>query len=35
MTVRAESAEKLKARLSELPGFFGRPEYCLDAVLVK
>jgi 5-(carboxyamino)imidazole ribonucleotide synthase len=33
VTVRAESAEKLKTRLSELPGFFGRPEYCLDAVL--
>jgi 5-(carboxyamino)imidazole ribonucleotide synthase len=33
VTVRADSADKLKQRLSELPEFFRRPEYCLEAVL--
>ncbi|HEY4979961.1 MAG TPA: 5-(carboxyamino)imidazole ribonucleotide synthase [Candidatus Acidoferrum sp.] len=33
VTVRADSAEKLQQRLSELPEFFRRPEYCLEAVL--
>ncbi len=32
VTVRADSAEKLQQRLSELPDFFRRPEYCLEAV---
>jgi 5-(carboxyamino)imidazole ribonucleotide synthase len=32
VTVRADRAEKLKARLAELPEFFKRPEYCLEAV---
>jgi 5-(carboxyamino)imidazole ribonucleotide synthase len=33
VTVRADRAEKLKARLAELPEFFRRPEYCLEAVV--
>jgi 5-(carboxyamino)imidazole ribonucleotide synthase len=35
VTVRAESAEQLRQRLSELPEFFRRPEYCLGAVLAE
>jgi 5-(carboxyamino)imidazole ribonucleotide synthase len=35
VTVRAENVEKLKARLGELPDFFRRPEYCLEAVLAE
>ena len=33
VTLRASSAEQLASRLAELPGFFHRPEFCLDAVL--
>ena len=33
VTLRAESAEQLAARLAELPPFFHKPEFCLDAVL--
>lgn len=33
VTVRADKAEKLQQRLSELPEFFRRPEYCLDKVI--
>jgi 5-(carboxyamino)imidazole ribonucleotide synthase len=33
VTVRADRAEKLKARLAELPEFFRRPEYCLETVV--
>jgi 5-(carboxyamino)imidazole ribonucleotide synthase len=33
VTVRADHFEKLQQRLSELPGFFRRPEYCLEKVL--
>jgi len=33
VTVRALSAEHLAARVSELPAFFHRPEYCLKAAL--
>jgi len=30
VTVRADKFEKLQQRLSELPAFFHRPEFCLD-----
>jgi len=30
VTVRADKFEKLQHRLSELPAFFHRPEFCLD-----
>ena len=33
VTVRAEKLEKLQQRLSELPAFFKRPEYCLEEAL--
>jgi 5-(carboxyamino)imidazole ribonucleotide synthase len=33
VTLRAGSPEQLASRLGELPGFFHRPEFCLDAVL--
>jgi 5-(carboxyamino)imidazole ribonucleotide synthase len=33
VTVRADHFEKLQERLSDLPGFFRRPEYCLEKVL--
>lgn len=33
VTVRADSIEKMQQRLSELPAFFHRPDFCLDAVL--
>jgi 5-(carboxyamino)imidazole ribonucleotide synthase len=33
VTVRADQFEKLQQRLSDLPGFFRRPEYCLEKVL--
>ena len=33
VTLRASSTEQLASRLAELPGFFHRPEFCLDAVL--
>ena len=35
VTLRASSAEQLAVRLAELPGFFHRPEFCLDAVLAR
>jgi 5-(carboxyamino)imidazole ribonucleotide synthase len=35
VTLRASSSEQLASRLSELSGFFHRPEYCLDAVLSR
>ena len=35
ITLRAVSAEQLASRLAELPGFFHRPEFCLDAVLAR
>ncbi len=35
VTLRAASAEQLASRLAELPGFFHRPEFCLDAVLAR
>jgi 5-(carboxyamino)imidazole ribonucleotide synthase len=35
VTLRAASAEQLVSRLGELPGFFHRPEFCLDAVLAR
>jgi 5-(carboxyamino)imidazole ribonucleotide synthase len=35
ITLRAASAEQLGSRLAELPGFFHRPEFCLDAVLAR
>jgi 5-(carboxyamino)imidazole ribonucleotide synthase len=33
LTVRAASPERLSLRLSELPSFFHRPDYCLAAAL--
>jgi 5-(carboxyamino)imidazole ribonucleotide synthase len=33
VTLRAASPERLALRLSELPAFFHRPGFCLDAVL--
>ena len=33
VTLRAASPERLALRLSELPAFFHRPEFCLDAAL--
>ena len=33
VTLRAGSAEQLASRLGELPGFFHRPEFCLEAGL--
>ena len=33
VTVRADQFEKLEQRLSALPEFFRRPEYCLEKVL--
>jgi len=33
VTLRALSAEHLATRVSELPAFFHRPEYCLKAAL--
>jgi 5-(carboxyamino)imidazole ribonucleotide synthase len=35
VTLRASSSEQLASRLAELPGFFHRPEFCLDAVLAR
>lgn len=34
VTLRAASPERLALRLSELPAFFRRPEFCLDSALV-
>ncbi|MGB2900585.1 MAG: 5-(carboxyamino)imidazole ribonucleotide synthase [Candidatus Acidiferrum sp.] len=33
VTLRAASPERLALRLSELPAFFHRPDFCLDSVL--
>ena len=33
VTVRAASPERLALRLSELPTFFHRPDFCLDSAL--
>jgi hypothetical protein len=33
LTLRAASPERLALRLSELPTFFHRPDFCLDAAL--
>jgi 5-(carboxyamino)imidazole ribonucleotide synthase len=33
VTLRAASPERLSLRLSELPAFFHRPDFCLDAPL--
>jgi 5-(carboxyamino)imidazole ribonucleotide synthase len=35
VTLRAGSAEQLAARLAELPAFFHRPDFCLDAALAR
>ncbi len=35
VTLRAASSEQLASRLAELPGFFHRPEFCLDAALAR
>lgn len=35
VTVRAASPERLGLRLSELPPFFHRPEFCLESALVQ
>ena len=35
VTLRAASAEQVASRLAELPSFFHRPEFCLDAVLAR
>jgi 5-(carboxyamino)imidazole ribonucleotide synthase len=34
VTVRADRVEKLQERISELPDFFKKPEYCLEKVVV-
>ena len=33
VTVRADQVEKLQQRLATLPGFFHRPEFCVDEAL--
>ena len=35
ITLRAASPERLALRLSELPAFFHRPDFCLDAALAQ
>jgi 5-(carboxyamino)imidazole ribonucleotide synthase len=35
VTLRAASPEQLASRLGELPGFFHRSDYCLDAALSR
>ena len=35
VTVRADKLEKLRQRLSELPAFFHRPEFCLREALLE
>ena len=35
VTLRAASPERLALRLSELPAFFQRPDFCLDSALVQ
>jgi 5-(carboxyamino)imidazole ribonucleotide synthase len=34
VTLRAESAEQLAARLKQLPAFFQRDEFCLTSEIV-
>ncbi len=35
VTLRAGSSEQLASRLAELPAFFLRPDFCLEAVLAR
>lgn len=35
VTVRGATVEQLAARLSDLPDFFHRPEFCLEAILSR
>jgi 5-(carboxyamino)imidazole ribonucleotide synthase len=35
VTLRANSREQLATRIGELPSFFHRPEFCLDAALMR
>jgi len=35
VTLRAASSEQLASRLAELPAFFHRPEFCLDAAFAR
>ena len=35
VTLRAASSEQLASRLAELPGFFHRPEFCLQAAFAR
>jgi 5-(carboxyamino)imidazole ribonucleotide synthase len=35
VTLRAASAEQLASHLAELPSFFHRPEFCLDAIFAR
>ena len=35
VTLRGASPEQLASRLAELPSFFHRPEFCLDAALTR
>ncbi len=35
ITLRAGSPEQLASRLAELPSFFHRPDFCLDAALAR
>jgi 5-(carboxyamino)imidazole ribonucleotide synthase len=35
VTLRAGSSEQLASRLAELPSFFRRPDFCLDAGLAR
>jgi 5-(carboxyamino)imidazole ribonucleotide synthase len=35
VTLRASSAEQLAARLGELPAFFHRPDFCLEAAFFR
>src|SRR4051812_18452872 len=35
ITLRAGSSEQLASRLAELPGFFHRPDFCLDAAFAR
>jgi 5-(carboxyamino)imidazole ribonucleotide synthase len=35
VTLRAGSSEQLALRLAELPSFFRRPDFCLDAALAR
>ena len=35
VTLRAASSEQLASRLAEMPGFFHRPEFCLQAAFAR